>query len=340
MKPSLLFQHIIKTEGISALYRGLLPTIIGVGPSRAFYFGCYSYFKTKFTSKEKSPLLPSLSGTLLHLASATLAGVGTNTIMSPWWVIRLRLQLQTTPVKPWQDKLRDMVSPSSGSRAREAILEDSKQASELAATAKKGALGPKGGYQGVIDCAIKMYREEGIFSFYRGLTASYLGVIETAFQFAIYGYIKDKIIAGKLSFFVFDESSNKKDDDKRRKSPPLAEFPDSSSSAYLLEQTRNSQGDARSQKVVFTDTMAFTVSAFSKLVASATTYPHEVIRTRMHEQRTGEIKYTSIWHTIVTILKEEGYRGLYGGMSVHLLRTVPNAAILLVVVEKMVGGSV
>ena len=81
----------------------------------------------------------------------------------------------------------------------------------------------------------------------------------------------------------------------------------------------------------------------AQLVASAATYPHEVIRTRMREQRSDQahgLKYTGILQCARTIAREEGLAGLYGGMSVHLLRTVPNAAILLYVVEYMVGGSV
>lgn len=34
-----------------------------------------------------------------------------------------------------------------------------------------------------------------------------------------------------------------------------------------------------------------------------------------------------------TIFKEEGTRGLYGGMPAHLMRVVPNAAIMFLVVE-------
>ena len=37
--------------------------------------------------------------------------------------------------------------------------------------------------------------------------------------------------------------------------------------------------------------------------------------------------------SIVTIYKEEGRRGLYSGMPAHLMRVVPNAAILFMVVE-------
>ena len=37
--------------------------------------------------------------------------------------------------------------------------------------------------------------------------------------------------------------------------------------------------------------------------------------------------------TLRVIAKEEGTRGLYGGMSIHLLRSVPNAAIMFVSFE-------
>ena len=51
-------------------------------------------------------------------------------------------------------------------------------------------------------------------------------------------------------------------------------------------------------------------------------------------------RYHSVVQSVRLIIAEEGLRGLYGGMGVHLLRTVPNAAILLMVVEKAVGGEV
>ena len=35
------------------------------------------------------------------------------------------------------------------------------------------------------------------------------------------------------------------------------------------------------------------------------------------------------------VLKEEGWAGMYGGMGVHLLRTVPNAAIMFMIVEAL-----
>jgi solute carrier family 25 protein 33/36 len=37
--------------------------------------------------------------------------------------------------------------------------------------------------------------------------------------------------------------------------------------------------------------------------------------------------------SIIKIYKEEGRPGLYGGLSAHLMRVVPNAAILFLVVE-------
>lgn len=171
----------------------------------------------------------------------------------------------------------------------------------------------------MVDCALRIYREEGGRAFYRGLTASYLGVFETGLQFAMYGHIKEVLI-------------EKQSEEAR-------------SQLWAQRVAGGLAGPPSASEVsraAFPGSVAFAASAFSKLIASAITYPHEVIRTRMREQRgdTGELKYRGVVQSFRTIAAEEGARGLYGGMSVHLLRTVPNAAILLYVVEMMVGGQV
>ncbi len=44
-----------------------------------------------------------------------------------------------------------------------------------------------------------------------------------------------------------------------------------------------------------------------------------------------------MFQSIQTIYTREGLRGLYGGMPAHLMKTVPNAAIMYVVLEIIVA---
>jgi solute carrier family 25 protein 33/36 len=76
----------------------------------------------------------------------------------------------------------------------------------------------------------------------------------------------------------------------------------------------------------------YLVSAgLSKAVASIATYPHEVVRTRMREA--GSARYRSMFQSISLIAKEEGTKGLYGGLGPHLMRVVPNTAIMFMSYE-------
>ncbi|KAJ1306770.1 hypothetical protein OPQ81_007756 [Rhizoctonia solani] len=74
----------------------------------------------------------------------------------------------------------------------------------------------------------------------------------------------------------------------------------------------------------------------AKMTASLITYPHEVLRTRLRQPLdpvTGKQKYTGLWQTLRLVLAEEGARRLYGGLSAHLLRVVPNAAVMYSIYE-------
>lgn len=60
-----------------------------------------------------------------------------------------------------------------------------------------------------------------------------------------------------------------------------------------------------------------------------------MIRTRLRQAplADGRRKYFSIVQCFRTIVKEEGFVALYGGMTPHLLRVVPSAAIMFTVYE-------
>lgn len=72
------------------------------------------------------------------------------------------------------------------------------------------------------------------------------------------------------------------------------------------------------------------------MTASIVTYPHEVLRTRLQTHRrpleatpdTGG-RVPGIIRLAKTIVKHEGGSALYRGLSVNLVRTVPNSAVTM-----------
>ncbi|XP_054858645.1 solute carrier family 25 member 36-A-like [Eublepharis macularius] len=71
-------------------------------------------------------------------------------------------------------------------------------------------------------------------------------------------------------------------------------------------------------------------AAISKTCASCIAYPHEVIRTRLREEGS---RYCSFVQTVRLVVREEGPSALYRGLLAHLIRQIPNAAIVMVTYE-------
>mmetsp|Transcript_9981 Transcript_9981/g.24044 ORF Transcript_9981/g.24044 Transcript_9981/m.24044 type:complete len:426 (-) Transcript_9981:1286-2563(-) len=155
-------------------------------------------------------------------------------------------------------------------------------------------------YAGYRDAVRTIFQEEGVGGFYKGITASYWGCFEGATQFLIYEQIKQKLIIRQ---------------NKKRGEMGLRPSNELSKATY------------------------FWAAACSKGIAAVATYPHEVARTRMREHaRAGVFKYKAgMWECLGTIAKEEGFKSLYSGMGVHLMKVVPNSALMFLTYEIVRG---
>lgn len=152
----------------------------------------------------------------------------------------------------------------------------------------KGELGSN-----ALQCAMHVYRTEGLHGFYRGITASYAGVSETIIHFVIYEALKQHLRNGHHSLSTpFTLSANSRD---------------------------------------FFGLMG--AAAVSKTCASCIAYPHEVIRTRLREEGS---RYRSFIQTLQLIVREEGPLALYRGLLAHLIRQIPNTAIMMATYELIV----
>ncbi|KAF8351486.1 mitochondrial carrier domain-containing protein [Amanita rubescens] len=87
-------------------------------------------------------------------------------------------------------------------------------------------------------------------------------------------------------------------------------------------------GAAATAVAVLTDWDFFLLGAVSKLVATGTTYPYIVVKSRMQAGSVTALRYKSSLDGLLTIIREEGVEGLYKGIGSKLVQSVLTAAIL------------
>lgn len=145
------FRDIARDESPSALFKGLVPTLVGAVPARSINFFTYGNGKQIIANHFNN----GQENSYVHLCAAAIAGIATGTATNPIWVVKTRLQLSASE--------RPAVASPSGS----------------------GSL-----FGGSVSTIRQIAREEGIRGFYKGLSASYLGVTEGTIQWVLYERLK------------------------------------------------------------------------------------------------------------------------------------------------------
>lgn len=69
--------------------------------------------------------------------------------------------------------------------------------------------------------------------------------------------------------------------------------------------------------------------------ASFLTYPHEVVRNNLQNERNYLEKQMSLAKITKSIYRSQGISGFYGGFKVNLIRILPNNAIMFASYEKL-----
>ncbi|CAD6192501.1 unnamed protein product [Caenorhabditis auriculariae] len=85
---------VIRNEGFGSLYKGLVPNLIGVAPSKAVYF--YTYSSSKRFWNDSDFFLPNSA--IVHMVSAGSAGFVAASAVNPIWLVKTRLQLHKGPI--------------------------------------------------------------------------------------------------------------------------------------------------------------------------------------------------------------------------------------------------
>ncbi|KAH9950169.1 mitochondrial FAD carrier protein [Amylocystis lapponica] len=153
-------------------------------------------------------------------------------------------------------------------------------------------------YRGLWHGLSSIYRSEGFAGLYRGTSLALFGVSNGAIQFMAYEKMKVWGFERKRARFVSSGKEYTPGDDKL------------SNTEYTL------------------------MSGASKLGALATTYPYQVIRSRIQNNATTHL-YPTIPTCITRTFREEGVRGFYRGLGTNLVRVLPGTCVTFVVYENL-----
>lgn len=194
--------------------------------------------------------------------------------------------------------------------------------SQVSRRATENTARPPWHYKSTFDAARKMYRTEGVLSFYSGLTPALLGLTHVAIQFPAYEFLRTKFTGQGMGVqAVGDQSSHW----FGILSASVLSKVMASSATYPHEVIRTRlQTQQRSMPSASAEYTAFRGGLEGHSETGG------IVRKTITAVAP---RYKGIVTTFRTILREEGWRAFYAGMGTNMMRAVPAATTTMLTYE-------
>lgn len=165
--------------GVSALYRGIEPAVIGTVTSQAVYNFFYSTLRTLYIKQRREN-----PGALPSLGIASVAGSINVLLTIPIWTVVTRMQAARN-----EQQLRGATGTGSGTAT----------ATESGMGTGTGTTGGGDGRKGFIATALAVLDDSGVAGFWRGVVPSLVMVSNPALQYMFYESVADRLKAARAA---------------------------------------------------------------------------------------------------------------------------------------------
>lgn len=270
---------ILRNDGVAGLFRGHSATLLRIFPYASIKFVAYEQFRAILIPNRQHETA------LRRLISGSAAGVTTVFLTYPLEVIRVRLAFET--------------KREGHSTLREICRKIYHELPPVPAPAKTSASSPAA----VLAATEAMIPRSGIANFYRGFSATLLGMLPYA----------------GVSFLTHDTVGD------------LLRAPAIAAHTTLPVPPNHPEGKA----VPLKTWAQFLAGGLAGVVSQTSAYPLEIIRRRMQVGGTvGDGRRLRMGETARLIWKERGFRGYWTGLGIGYVKIVPMVAVSFWVYER------
>lgn len=190
----------------------------------------------------------------------------------------------------------------------------------LETTKTRIAVATSGEYSGIVDCIAQSYKRGGVRDFYKGLLANLTGIVPyRGLEIGCFYTLQNYMVAKRVATWTKHQNMqpkdvlpDRRDEHERILSTPLSDF----SRLGLVEVAG--------------------VGMFASVIAQTATYPINLVRTRLQTQGVNgrPSQYKGMAHCFTSIVRTDGFSGLFRGLGANFLKAVPASVLTFVIVDR------